>query len=288
MIRSLGSSLLAKAGTGSLTRKKEETRITKPEIPGKAATGTAGRDLVEETNITPTAPGSEKVVRSAPGIESASLPGVAARQVPLVAGMGMTTAPGAAAPGANNQPMFQGGVSGGNRGGGAPASQTGQAGRQAVLGASAGAPMGAVATARANRAAEAARTAEAEAAQVQGGRVPFASSELPNIGIFGSRVSAAGGGESQKPQGQWQPTTGQYIAGAVGKAINTIGQKLGNKLPEMKVSENLQKYGGSSSVAAAGRGSVEKAVQNVSGALRSVVESAKNTVSKLRSKLFGR
>src|SRR3990167_4150680 len=102
MIRSLGSSLLAKAGTGSLTRKKDETRITKPEIPGKAATGTATCDLTQETDITPVAPGSEKVIRSAPGIESASLPGVAgmnAAQVPLVAGVGSPGGAPAGAPG---------------------------------------------------------------------------------------------------------------------------------------------------------------------------------------------
>src|SRR3990172_8666881 len=134
MIRSLGSSLLAKAGTGSLSRKKDETRITKPEVPGKGAVGTAARDLTQETNITPVAPGSEKVIRSAPGMESASLPGIAANQVPLVAGIGLPTTPGVAPAGAN-QPMFQGG---------APASQEGQGGRQAQA-ASAGAPTGAIA-----------------------------------------------------------------------------------------------------------------------------------------------
>lgn len=278
MIRSIGSSLLAKASTGSLSRRKEEERITKPNIPGKGAVGTAGRDLVEETNITPVAPGSEKVIRSAPGVESASLPGMAANQVPLVAGIGLNGVPAGAPgerPGAVNQPMFQGG--------GAPASQPGQAGRQAQATSNAGAPIGSVATARANKAAEAARVA-GESAQVQGERVPFGSGSLPDIGIFGGRVSAEGGGETSTPAGQWQPTTGQYLSGALSKAIDTIGKKLGNVLPEMKVSENLAKFGGSQTVAAAGKGSITKASQNIGNALRSVVQQAQNTWNKLRSK----
>lgn len=276
MIRSLGSSLLAKAGTGSLTRKKDETRITKPDIPGKGAVGTAGRDLTQETNITPVAPGSEKVIRSAPGIESASLPGMAANQVPLVAGIGLNPGmvPGAGAnrPSAANQAMFQGG---------APASQEGQAGRQATTGASTGQVLGSVATSKANRAAEAARAAQGESAQVQAERVPFGQGSLPDIGIFGGRVSAEeGGNTSAQPTNTWQPTAGQYVSGAIGKAINTIGQKLGNILPEKNISEQLQNFGGAQSVAAAGKGSI-------GSALRSVVQQATNTWNKLRSK-FGR
>jgi hypothetical protein len=202
MIRSLGSSLLAKAATGSLSRKREEEAIIKPNIPGKGAVGTAGRELVEQTNITPVAPGSEKVIRSAPGVESASTPGMAASQVPLVAGMGLppggAPAPGAmrsnAAPGQNNQPMFQGGAP-------APATAPGQAGRQATVASTAGAPMGSSATSRVNRAAEAAKVVQ-DSAQVQGDRVPFGSGSLPNIGIFGGRISATGGGDTQAPAGQ--------------------------------------------------------------------------------------
>jgi len=278
MIRSLGSSLLAKAGTGSLSRKKDERRITHPEIPGKAAVGTAARDLTQETQIQPVAPGSEKIIRSAPGIESASLPGMATNKVPLVAGMG--TPGGAPAAPAGGQPMLRS-----EGGGGAAASQPGQAGRQATVASTAGAPTGAVATKRAAARAELARIAGAPT-NVQAERVPFGQGNLPNIGMFGGRVSADPGdkGGDQQASNTWQPTTGQYAAGGVGKAIHAIGQKFGNILPEMNISENLQKWGGSQSVAAAGKGSAEKAVQNISNALRSVVSKAKNTFSKLRSK----
>lgn len=275
MIRSLGSSLLAKAGSGSLSRKKDEARIVKPDIPGKGAVGTAARDLTQETNITPVAPGSEKIIRSAPGIESASLPGMAANQVPLVAGMGT---PGGAAPvPAGNQPMLR------SEGGGAPASQAGQGGRQAQVASTAGAPTGAIATAKAAQKAEQARVLGAQA-NVQGERIPFGGGSLPDIGIFGSRVSAAGDGGGQPQSNDWQPTTGQYISGAVGKAIDKIGNALGNPLPNLNVSENLQKFGGSKSVAAAGKGSVGTAAQNIGNALRSVVNQVKNTFSNLRSK----
>lgn len=279
MIRSLGSSLLAKSRPGSLSREMQQARITKPEIPGKGAVGTAVRGLTQETEIVPPAPGSEKIIKTAPGIESASLPGIAANQVPLVAGVGLPTLP-SISPGAANQPMFQGA--------GAPASAQGQAGRQATVASTKGAPYGAVATARAAKLAPQGEVL-GEQTEAQGGRVPFTSSSLPNIGIFGTRVSAAGGGETKTPSGQWQPTAGQYLAGAVGKALTNIGTKY--NAPQIKkggLGAALQTYGGSQTVAAAGRGSVEKAVQNVSGALRSVAQSVKNTVSNLRSKLFGR
>jgi hypothetical protein len=271
MIRSIGSSLLAKAGSGSLTRKKEETRMTKPEVPGKGAVGTAVRDLTQETNITPTAPGSEKVIRSAPGMESASLPGMAANQVPLVAGMGLPVTPGAGAPG-----------------GGAPASAPGQAGRQAVMGASTGAPVGSVAAARAAGMTAAPTMGAVSKAAAE--RIPFGGGSLPDIGMFGARVSADTGGNAPASTGTpgWQPTAGQYAAGALGKVINAVGQKLGNILPELKVSEKLQNWGGSPGVALAGQGSIGKTVQNISNALRSVTQAAKNTFSNLRSKIFGR
>lgn len=278
MIRSLGSSLLAKASAGSLSRKKEEARIVKPEIPGKGAVGTAGRDLTEQTQIQPVAPGSEKVIRSAPGIESASLPGVAGvapKDVPLVAGMGLSPAAAAASGGASV-----------SQGGGA-ASQAGQAGRQAATGVSTGSTTGNISAARA-AGATSAPTAGNVSSSYEAQRLPFGSvgSTLPDIGIFGGRVSANEPNPSAQPSSNtWQPTTSQYVSGAIGKAINSIGNALGNIFPEANVSERLQNYGGSQSVAAAGKGSVTKAAQNVSGALRSVVQSVQNAISNLRSKL---
>lgn len=282
MIRSIGSSLLAKAGTGSLSRKKEETRILKPEIPGKGAVGTAPRELVQETNITPVAPGSEKVIRSAPGVESASLPGVAGvapTQVPLVAGIGSPGGAPMARGDRGNQPMFAGG--------GTAASAPGQAGRQAVAGASTGAPMGAVSTARAAGMTSTPTMGEVSKAVAQ--RVPFGEGSLPNIGIFGGQIQAkegeSGGQQTSQPSAGWQPTAAQYVAGKVGSLINKY-KPTGNL--SLGLANKAEKFGGSQSVAAAGKGSITKAAQNIGGALRSVTQAAKNTVSKLRSKLFGR
>jgi hypothetical protein len=182
-------------------------------------------------------------------------------------------------PGAVN-PMFQGGNA-------APASQEGQAGRQAIVASTTGSPIGSVAGARSERAAEVARVAQ-EAAQVQGQRIPFGQGSLPDIGIFGGRVNAEeGGNTSAQPSNNWQPTAGQYVSGGIGKLINTIGQKLGNILPEKNVSEKLQSFGGSQGAAQSGKGSIAKAAQNASSALRSVVQQATNTWNKLRSK-FGK
>jgi len=265
MIRSLGSSLLAKAATGSLSRKKDETRITKPEIPGKAATGTSTRDLTQETNIVPAAPGSEKVIRSAPGIESASLPGVASRNVPLVAGMGMTTNPGASAPGVSDNGMFAGGSS-------APASVSGQAARQATAVSGGGQVLGAVAQSRAARAAEAAKATQAsEAAQVQAPQSPNYSvgSFFPGIGSFGGRVSAEGEGNVEIPKNFLQ---------AVVATLSKPGTK-------------GEAWGTNPAVTQSGVGSLSKpgatvkAVTNsISSALRSVTQKAQNAISKLRSK----
>lgn len=288
MIRSLGSSLLAKAGAGSLSRKKEEARITKPEIPGKGAVGTAGRDLTQETNITPVAPGSEKVIRSAPGIESASLPGMAANQVPLVAGIGLPNVPSTA--GAANQPMFQGGG-----GAPAPASQAGQAGRQAQVRATTGAPIGAVAGARAERAAQAAAE-PGLTFDVGGNSIPASYAGggiglLPSIAnFFGGRVQAAP--EAAKAVISAGRTTAQKVAGAAGKALTAVGTAL--KAPQLApggLGAQAQTWGGQPVKTVQGNKIVAQQinpVQAISTALRSVTQAAKNTVSKLRSKLFGK
>lgn len=291
MIRSLGSSLLAKAGTGSLTRKKEESRILRPEIPGKAAVGTAIRDLTQETNITPVAPGSEKVIRSAPGIESASTPGMATNQVPLVAGMGMPigATPGGAMMGGNNQALFQGGVS-------TPAAVPGQAGRQAMAVSAPG--RGGVAAARVAQATQAAQTVtEPGRISPEGGAQTtyqveplkrfvinaFLKGILPAIRRTGGRTQAEDPGESM----EISPTAGQVLSNIASRTINTVGGALGNPLRERGISEGLMALAKNPAATLKGQGSIAKTVQNIGSGLRSVTQSAQNTWNKLRSK-FGR
>ena len=250
--------------------------MSAPAIPGKAEVGTAARNLVQETNITPVAPGSEKVIRSAPGVESASLPGMVANQVPIVAGMGLppggAPAPGAmrsnAAPGQNNQPMFQGGAP-------APASAPGQAGRQATVASSSGIGMGSVATSRANRAAEAERVAQ-EAAQVQGQRSPTYSvgSFFPGIGSLGGRVSAGGDENVTIPKN-------------FGQAVVASLSKPGSKGEAWATNPKVTNSGvGSISKPGATIKAIANspAAQNISSALRSVVQQVQNTFNNLRSK----
>ena|SRR3990167_1886198 len=118
-LRSLGSSLIARAGVGSRTRQGEETRIQKPEIPGKGAVGTLSRKGIEEPLERQVPPGSEKIVSSRPIVES--IPGVPADIlpdegfIPPAPGFEGVGTPegfrGNIPSGAQGQALFQGGVS---------------------------------------------------------------------------------------------------------------------------------------------------------------------------------
>ena len=112
-LRSLGSSLVAKAQPGSASRDTIEARITKPSIPGKGAPGSTERNLVEEPLLN-TTPGTEKVVSVAPEAEAASMAspgGVTPDQTALLAGaVGRTPQTNGSAPGSDGQALFQGGL----------------------------------------------------------------------------------------------------------------------------------------------------------------------------------
>lgn len=70
MIRSLGSSLVAKASPGSKTRETIERRIENPAIPNRGQVGSVDRELIEETKSAPVPEGSEKQVRVSPGVSA--------------------------------------------------------------------------------------------------------------------------------------------------------------------------------------------------------------------------
>lgn len=272
-LRSLGASLLAKARPGSLSRETIEKRMLKPEIPGKGAVGTAARDLTQETAIVPPAPGSEKVIRAAPGVESASLPGIAAQNVPLVAGVGMPNIPAPARPGAEGQPLFQGGVT--------PASQAGQVGRQAQATAMTGSPVSKVAQAR-----QAAQQPQVQGAQTQV-QAPSpkdtVGSFFPGIASFGGRVSAEG-------------EKGGTIAKNLTQAIVATLSKPGSAGEAWATNPAVTQKGTgsiSSVLKAADRfaAPLVNALYNlpnvVPGLLRSLQQTASKGVNKLRS-LFGK
>lgn len=118
-LRFLGSSLVAKAASGSKTRDLAEANISQPEIPGKANVGSFIREAVEQPLERPVPQGSSKVVASQPLIEGGavtSLPGSDAGAIREGMGIGV---PGSrvtpysppVAPGGAGQALFQGGVS---------------------------------------------------------------------------------------------------------------------------------------------------------------------------------
>ena len=279
-LRSLGASLLAKAKPGSLSRETAEERMIKPEIPGKGAIGTAARNLIQETAIVPPAPGSEKVIRAAPGVESASLPGIAAQNVPLVAGVGMPNIPAPVRPGAEGQPLFQGGV--------APASQAGQAGRQAQVAAMTGSPVSAVAQAR-----QAARQPQVQGAQakVQGATPQIASTSRPSASEFGGRVIGGIGTGVQallKKVGS-ASLIGALILPILSKAIEQ-GQRYRATLRGEKPKELRPMNLGQTFLSApkpSYRGAFAQPRAAVSSGLRSLTQSVSRGVSRLRS-LFRR
>ena len=156
--------------------------------------------------------------------------------------------------------------------------------------------MGAVATTKAARAAEAAKAAEAaRSAEMMpmGYQAPRAQDVVgsfwPGIANFGSRVSAEGEGGKNI-----EKNFGQAFWGTVGN----VGSKLGIISPAANA--KMQSYATNPAVTKSGVGSISQpgknlqaivnspVAQNIGSALRSVTQAAKNTVSKLRSKIFGR
>jgi len=78
-LRSLGSSLLAKARPGGILRQQAETRATQYLPPTKAQPGNISRIGAEEPILRQPSPGSEKIVAAKPTIEGTtveSIPGI--------------------------------------------------------------------------------------------------------------------------------------------------------------------------------------------------------------------
>ncbi len=283
MIRKLGSSLLAKASPGSQTRKKEEKKITKPVIPGKGVPGTPKRELVREPFIQQPAPGSEKIVRVAPGTESISTPSAPIGQTPLMAGaMGRGAAPGGARPGADGQALFQGeGAPSPAPAAAAPAPAGGRAPMASGMTGGAGRPIAPVQAAR-----DTAMAAKAAASPQREGFLPTAmsflsgraSADQPGAPVTTQPGMGATGVDVQPSTGQvtsFTPTAGQLLVGGLGKYIpGQVGKK-------------MQTWGGAAQPAAQGIGSISNILrslaQNFSQAPSRIRSSYESAFSKLRS-----
>lgn len=314
MLRSLGSSLVAKNSPGSATRDTIENRISNPSIPGKGEPESAVRKFVEEPKLNDVSPGSEKNIRVSPG-EQVSLPGdpLASPQPELLPGIMGLPGPGAqpaAQPGqpqaqlrsgADAQPLFQGGVtpntpkpvtaSSATRGGKTATSVSGGPLLDAFA---APTPKGDIGTYGAS-------TESKQVAEAPGpARTNITGTENPLTKLLGGRVSADEGGVRDATIGQ---TFGQVVAGPVGKAISTAGKAvnkaLGTNVNLGGLGSSLQSFGGDKTPAQTGQGSIQAAlrsltdniganVNNLRSQASSIASNVKNNVSsKLRS-LFGR
>lgn len=287
MLRSLGSSLLAKSTPGSASRDLTEQQIGKPALPGKGEIGTISRDLVSEPNAVPVAPGTEKVLAAGPGVEGSN----------VVSPTEAVTPPSLLADG-----------------GGFGLPNTGNVAR--------GMPFtDSFAPASAASAPAAGKTAVSRSGGGQSGPVEASGSILPTgastsvvaprsqdkaaqnptlTGLLGTRVSADEGVVGPQPQIDYPQesrglltstginrdtgqvsnpvkTTGQAVAGAVGKILSSI--------PATKnVGNQLQSFGGSATAAAQGSGSVSNALRSIVNSVSSSVKSSP-IVSILRSLL---
>ncbi|MCL4482636.1 MAG: hypothetical protein M1445_08495 [Bacteroidetes bacterium] len=267
-LRSLGSSLMAKASPGGALRKRTEERIQGATQAGAQAgqPGSVQRQSVQEPLEKQVPTGTQKVVSVQPtiqptvkGAETAPTAGI----VPQMGGAGMA--------GATGRSIASGG------GQASPVSPGGGAARvsaQAPTAVSAGAAPGA-------RPATRNAPTPGGGGAVLGLQAPpsptysqsgFLGGILPTALSLGGR-SMAGGGNESVPQ-----NFGQAVAGAVGNAINTVGRALGNPLPERNVSENLQKFASNVSNTIKGVGSISKPAATVQAVAQKAAPVVQNVV----------
>lgn len=286
----IGSALLAKSSPGSASRDLTENQIQKPALPGKGDIGTISRDLTAEPEVIAAAPGSEKIIAAGPGVEGSEI--VSPTTPPQLLADGGIGLPPNMQP---NGPMRSGNVAqNGFTDGVAPSSAPAAGGRTATS-RSGGGQAGPVE-------ATGSILPMGESSNVQAPRSASAPANNPLLGnLLGTRVSADPGviGPSAAPpeverglfggQSAVDPqsgqvlsadrTTGQVLAGAAGKVLSKIPAtaNIGNK---------LQTYGGSSTAAAQGSGSVSNVLRSIANSVSSGASKAKNTITSLLRSLF--
>ena len=296
MLRSLGSSLVAKASPGSASRAATENRMSKPNVPGKGAPGSTERQFVEGPKLNDLSPGSEKSIRVSPGADYTSQPGqppvAPVDQTLLPGGMGMmppgspSAAPGQLRSGASNQPLFQGGVSPSS----APTAASGAIkGGRVAKSTSGGALPGAFLPPPAPPQGDIAGTGistdmgmmpQESSQSIAPSQRVITGTENPLLAnLLGGRVSADQPGVNNVNIGR---TAGQMAAGAAGKVITPVAKAVNKalgtniSLAPGGIGAQLQSFGGATAPAILGQGSI-------SNALRSLVQSASSTASNLRS-----
>lgn len=274
-LRTIGSTLLAKANPGGALRSKEEKLVERPDIPDAGAVGSVNRQMVEEPLQRQVPEGSVKVVSATPTVEGTTVatPGMNPAQPMAGQGMGTGMFPGesGATPsrGAANQPLFAGGVSP-EAGPSASLRSNVQPGRTGSTVSGGALPGAQVATAY--------KPAETPSVDVQGERGSDDNfSPLPlSLGLIGSKAFAGGG----QPGQSTTRTTGQALA-------QTVASGLGPVFQATPVGRALQSYANSPQAVKSGSGSVQKAVQQAAAALRSYnpVQTFSSNVNKAASVL---
>lgn len=281
-LRTIGSTLQAKANPGGALRSKDESLINRPDIPDSGAVGSVNRQLVEEPLQRQVPEGSAKVVSSTPAVEGTTVaaPGVNTGATPMAPVGLMGEAPSGTPSRGASQPLFAGGVA---PEAGASAQPRSMVKPGVAASAASGGPV-----ANAGIATGYLPPEQSQPTQVQG----QASQDNPTVlgalsNLLGLKTFAGNGNPVIS-------TLGQQIAGTAGKAISAVGNAL--KAPQIVpggVGAAMQSYGGAPSVTQSGGGSVSKAVQQAAAALRSYnpVQTFQSNVSKAASvlrSLFGR
>lgn len=271
-LRSLGSSLMAKASPGTSLRKRTEERMQGATQAGAgiAQPGSVQRQSIQEPLEKQVPTGTQKVVSVQPTIQpmvkgAATAPSTG--MVPQMGGGGMATATGRSIAAGGQSPSV-------SPGGGAARVST-----QAPTSVSGGAAPGAKPAAKyaptpGGGGAVLGLQAPPSPSYTQGS---FLSGVGPAIASLGNRV-AAEGGKQTIPQ-----NFGQAVAGAIGNTINTVGRALGNPLPEKNVSENLQKFASNVKNTVSGVGSISKPAATVQAVARSVQKAVQQAAQKATS-----
>jgi len=272
----IGSSLVAKANPASPIRKTEQNKIENPAVPGKGATGSLTRQFIEQPFLRPIPEGSARTVSVNPNVEAGAISSPTSQVPDVSAGVSQPAGQPQLRSGADSQALFQGGVS-------TPASTGGRAGVTAKARSVAGGSRGAIQP-QGQITPEAASTYKAPGVRSAAGSInlPTTFSNLGGKVAAGEFAGYPTMTQEQRAEFDKQEaarptaTTLQQVRGTFGNIIDKVGKRLGNPLPERGVSERAQAFGGSATVAAAGKASA-------SNALRSIVQKISNLFNKLRS-----
>ena len=281
-LRSIGSSLLTKNLPGSPLRKTIEEATQTPIIPTKGEPGSLERQFLEQPLERKVPPGSQKITSVSPTVDAISQPSVSPTpggEALLAGAMGQSGNPlSNTAPGANNQPLFQGGITPNTQSMAAP---TAARGKTPVYNSVAGVPAS-IPEISSPSSVLGGKSEVKAPAYTQGER------QNPLTNFLGGRVIAAE--PKQSVPVDWTSTIPQALAGAAGKALTSVGTKL--KAPQLApggLGAQLQSWGGQPTRLATMTGPISRPVQllpAIGSALRSLTQSFTRPFQNLRSFAF--